>query len=316
MDEFTLYLYPEGGANSFHTTNTGNSEFRTVMARSPNPGGSPLSMRAKIVEVHHGKMMHQGKECFASLLVFEFRFQSALNSSRYRSVSIMLEFFDKEHKAWRNPVVVELSPDKQRRLNRTTVSKTVTKGMNATATAGVDIGGIDAGIKWEVQETKDVKYSARLTGTPCCSEGNSGEDNAVIWAMDENPSEGDGVPSFLQSAVLLKRSHQMPFTAKLRISSKVDWISAARRILPVATDKDKIIDPVTFAPGVSQVTCSTATGIMPDDLKSMDKLPVGTYFKVDLSEDDPSSPVEGTGSAPELNSDAKSTEAGKSVLVS
>jgi hypothetical protein len=59
------------------------------------------------------------------------------------------------------------------------VTRTVTKGINTRVKAGVEFAGLDTGIKWELQEAKDVKYSACLTSMSCCSEGKSREENAV-----------------------------------------------------------------------------------------------------------------------------------------
>jgi hypothetical protein len=61
---------------------------------------------------------------------------------------------------------------------------------------------------------------------------------------------------------------------------------------------------------VAWVISPTATSIKKDDLTSIEKLPVGTYFKVKLSEGEPPPPSDGATPAPELRPDAVGTEAG------
>jgi hypothetical protein len=112
----------------------------------------------------------------------------------------------------------------------------------------------------------------------------------VTWSIQENKNEAVGIPSFLQTSVLLKRSHSGSFYAKLRVTSQVDIRSATRRSLPITTDRDKIIDPVTFTPGKVQMKNTSVTGIKADDLSHMEKLPINEYFKVNNSDEDPLNP--------------------------
>jgi hypothetical protein len=112
---------------------------RTVFVRSPNES-SPLTMRISLVEVHHGKMVHDGENCEASLLVFELRFQSKVQERRYQSVMVTLEFFDKGGNNKRNPVVVELAPDRMHWLGKTTFDKTTKYGASLDIKAPACIG--------------------------------------------------------------------------------------------------------------------------------------------------------------------------------
>lgn len=156
---------------------------------------------------------------------------------------------------------------------------------------------MEAGVHWQVESTKPTKYRATLTGKNTWSPGHLGAENTAKWTFEENKDGEDGIPAFLQAAVLLRTHASRPFFAKLRVESSVDKVSAARRALPFTTDEDKIIDHVTFTPGEQQLSYSHITGIKPSDLENMEKLPVGKYFRVNMSEQDD---LLETGDSPEV----------------
>ncbi|RAH64364.1 uncharacterized protein BO66DRAFT_444048 [Aspergillus aculeatinus CBS 121060] len=276
---FTINLIPTGDENDFRTKNEDGEVFRAVMVSSPND--STLSMRGKIEEIHHGQMTHEGQSHPATLLLFDFRFQSEASRRRYCTAKIVLEFFDQGGVRSKDPIVVEMAPTMTKYLNRT--SRTRETKNSATASAQVGQGPFSSGLGfgWEVQETRTSNYSTRVSARPWHSDPSSANENAVIWSMEENGHKKDGVPSFLQTAVLIRRSGNRPFMAKLRVDSKVDFRSTARRIFPLTTDVDHIIDPVTLMPDTTQVRSSAVTGIREDDLQAMEKLPIAQYFCVD-----------------------------------
>lgn len=291
MAEFILDLVPQGDRNQYHTENTLGQDFRRTLLRTPNQA-APLSMKGRIAEVHHGNMLYEEETCAASLIVLEFRFQSELRDHRYKSVKVVLEFLDQAGHRDMDPEVIELAPDHSRFLNKNKVARNATKGFNLAGKAGIQGAGIEGGVQWTVQESYTKDYSARLIGLPTRSDGKtSGEDNSVAWSMEENEQKGDGVPSFLQTAVLLKHTNR-PFYGQLRVQSSVDWRAAARRVLGFSSDEDKIIDPVTFKPVAEtpQVRNNRVTGITKNQLASMEQLPVGSYFRVEAGEDDCSGP--------------------------
>jgi len=299
-DEWVVSLVPEGGTNAFHTLNDPGEDFRRTFARSTN-GKLPLSMKVKLIEAHHGQMVHEGKSYQASLLVFEIMFQSRIHDRRYVSADITLEFFDvgADRTKRGGPEVVDLAPNRAHWLHKTSYDRTSNRGISLSGKAGFDLAGLDANVHWDVEETKTVKSKAILTGLSDRSPNKEGGENAVRWSMRENDGEADGIPSFLQTAVLLKREHHEPFYAVLSIKSTVDFKSAASRVknqaLRVATDEDTAIDPVTFRPRELQVQHASSTGIKAGDLKHMEKLPIGKYFRVNLSEQDPLTGLEDMG---------------------
>ncbi|KAF2275929.1 uncharacterized protein EI97DRAFT_458927 [Westerdykella ornata] len=289
--DLTFDLIPEGGANSFHLLNDDDEVFRTIWAQTTN-NEAPLSVRVKLAEVHHGRMVHESKSYEATLLVFEIRFESVLQERRYKSAQVTFEFFDKEGKARRDPHVVKLAPENMHWLNKTTKDKTSSRETTVGARVGPEIAGAEANTRWTVEYTEPKKFKATLAGKPHFSKGRlyHQNHNAVTWTMQENQNEQDGIPSFLQTAVLLKRSHSGPFYAKLRIKSSVDFVARLRRAFPFTTDQDRRIDPVVFTPGSVQMRNSSITGMTDADLNHMHDLPLPNYFKVSLSEEDSLTP--------------------------
>ncbi|KAI1110438.1 hypothetical protein F5Y14DRAFT_363091 [Nemania sp. NC0429] len=283
MAEFVVELTPQGDAGTFHTSNLPDEDFRRVLAQTPN-NRSPLTTRIKLAEVHHGNMTHEGREYEATLLILEFRFQSRLQKNRYEAASVTLEFLDKVNpgKFNRNPMVHTLAPDRVHWLNKTTFDKS----SNFGATLGINPTWVEAGAHWEVQYTKPTKFKATLTGYADRTKDINGWDNAVTWTMEENQGETDGVPSFLQTAVLLRRSHSGPFSAQLRVDTRVNKISMGYRLRSTRTDKDKIIDPITIDPSVRQVQNNSVTGIGENELSHMEIVNIAQYLKVNLSEED------------------------------
>ncbi|KAI0870669.1 hypothetical protein GGS24DRAFT_504561 [Hypoxylon argillaceum] len=110
----------------------------------------------------------------------------------------------------------------------------------------------------------------------------SGPENAVTWTIEENTGQKDGIPSFLQAAVLLRRTTTKAFRVQLRVRSEVDWKSNAQRVLSLKSDVDKIIDPILLTPGTAQegVDNSYITGIKEEDLLALQNLPMANYYKI------------------------------------
>ncbi|KAJ8120880.1 hypothetical protein ONZ43_g2527 [Nemania bipapillata] len=233
-------------------------------------------------------MIHNGKECNATLLVFDIRFQSRLQKHRYKSATIKVQFSDREKDARYDPVVVGLAPKGRYSLNKTSYEETTTFGGSVGATAGAGIANSEASIHWDLERTKVAKFKTTLTGRSFISDGRySNEHNSVEWAMDENGDEQDGIPAFLQTAVLLSHRGSRPFQATLSVKSKVNDLAKARRVLSVGSDEDKIIEPVTI-PGHG-MNNNSVTGVRPEDLNRMETLPISNYFKINISEALPNS---------------------------
>ncbi|KAI1735425.1 hypothetical protein F4680DRAFT_452895 [Xylaria scruposa] len=276
--EFDVGLYPEGGSNSLHTLNPKDEQFRTILAATEKADESPLTMKVTIREVHHGRLKWERRSFEGTLLLFNVQLKSKAVSHRYRKASVTLEFYNPEGKMSHDPAVFKVapSPEEDRYLNRTEWSREKMVGANFDIKPSwADIGGSS-----ESKDTGPVNFSARLiTDTHWSDDKSSGPENAVTWSMEENTGQEDGIPSFLQAAVLLRRVTTKAFRVQLRVTSGVDWKSNARRLLRL---KSEVIDPILLTPGITQegVSNSYITGITNQDLLAMENLPMSNYYKV------------------------------------
>ncbi|CAK7209193.1 hypothetical protein SEUCBS140593_000412 [Sporothrix eucalyptigena] len=284
---FSVDLVAQGDDNAFRVQNLPGEDFRRVLAQTTSEK-SPLNMRINIVEIHHGTMVYEEEECPATLMIFEFRFQSRIHGHRYESVNVTLEFFDKGNNGRRDPLVTHLAPDRMHWLNKTTYDQRTKLATSAGLSGGSSgVASADVKVAWEMEQTRPLKFKATLTGSPTRSKGKLGDsENAVTWTMQENRDSADGVPSFLQTAVLLKRVTNAPFIANLCVNSSVDIKSASQRALSVTSDKDKKIDTVTITPEKVQIRSNKVSGLTAKDLESMDLIDLSKLFKVNLSEQD------------------------------
>lgn len=108
MMEWTLDLVPEGDVGGFKIPNLPGEDFRQVLVDTPNQL-SPLSTKIKLVELHHGRMVHDGAPFEATLLLLEMAFISSLQTRRYESVTVAMGFLDEGGVSRRHPAVVSLT---------------------------------------------------------------------------------------------------------------------------------------------------------------------------------------------------------------
>ncbi|KAK3490311.1 uncharacterized protein B0T23DRAFT_381500 [Neurospora hispaniola] len=297
-DEFTitrnLYEDPERSQGldrtSYHLKNPQGEVFRDTFAETPKKK-SKLSYSAKLIEIHHGEMELDGKSCQGTLIVFEFRFHSTSthSSTRYKAVRIDLEFQNGNGVAKKDPVVVRIAPDKQYYLNKTTREETRTCGVSVGTNLGpAGLAGAEASMNWELCTQSTRRFKATLTGESKFSSQKSVCRNAVRWSMAENSGAKDGIPTFLQAAVLLKRNNNEPFICQLSLESDANFGNKFLRLSDKFSDVDQVIDPVTLDPKIRQLQSNRLTRIQPEDLGQMQTIleRIDSYVKVSFSQPD------------------------------
>ena len=72
--------------------------------------------------------------------------------------------------------------------------------------------------------------------------GEYGKDNCVIWSLEEDEHEKQGIPSFLRGAILVRRKDDVPFCFSIRVETMVDTGGKIRRMLGL--EKSDPVDPV------------------------------------------------------------------------
>ncbi|KAK3320806.1 hypothetical protein B0T19DRAFT_403426 [Cercophora scortea] len=258
----------------FRTSNEKGQKFR------PNPvdRGNQLATRVDIVGITHGKFAKTTDS--ATLLVFELRFL-ATGGRRFKRATVMVRFEDAEGVSARDPVVHAITPRDRWALNQTTRVRDVKWSANAgvNANAGVGLLGLggEAGVQWEMAETKTrIDYTALTGEKRVMRPGWTGEANTVIWTLEENTDKSDGIPTFLRAAVLLRRRPEAataPFSFTVKVKTDVDFIGTIKTLFGL--ERKDPIDPVEIDPArFPEAFRATIQSLDPTvhDLNKMDRL--------------------------------------------
>jgi hypothetical protein len=276
MGDLEIILLPEGEEESgFRTKNPPGKNFRNVMIDR----GEALILRASIVGITHGTLAPDGDP--ATLLIFEFRFVSMKSSRRFISSTITLQFADASGDPELHPEVYRIAPEGSFALNKTTTVKKIKQSANAGLTAGFTFAGGNAGYTWEMEETKNREHWTRLSGVKKLFREYGG-DNAVIWSIEENKNEKDGIPSFLRTAVLIRREDDVPFTFTVNVRTEVDFISELRTLF--GREKVDEVDPVEVDSDVDPKALKVES-LDPEkvDLTKMGELNLGNHADVTIA---------------------------------
>lgn len=269
--DFSINLLHIGDAGSaFRTQNSpGEYQRRNMVDRGC---GSEFCVQGNLTKVIHGKFLPGGGP--ATIIVMEFRFLSFESARRFRKATIELLFadcIDSKPKGSRDPEVVRIAPMDKNLLNKIQEDRVLSREINLSGGAGfgnyVNIGG---GIHEGVSKSFKIESGASVDGAMRMEGRNKGTKNQATWNLLENSTIGDGIPSFLRSAILLKRKNDDPFIATIKIEAKVDrWHSLGSTIQNMLgkTPKD---DPIIFDPGLKPVEEDIPTGMEIENLSAFD----------------------------------------------
>lgn len=281
------------GVISCCAVNPKGADFRPTLAQTQNKN-SDLSYTANVTEIHHGKMKLQGqsKSVPATLIILEFSFHNKCQSTskRYTSVQIDMLFRNAKGDGRNDPEVLGIAPEGSYYLNQTTKQTNTTLGGALGANVGLGaLAGVEVGVTLEISKERTKEYQAKLTGATRLTSPNSIWKKAAQWSMYENNEKKDGIPTLLQTAVLLRRRNDDPFKCQLELTSRVNINQKIVRFTDMftgASDEDKNIDPITIHPKRKQLDNSRATGIQSVDLEHMETLreKIGSYCKVSFSQ--------------------------------
>ncbi|KAJ9130649.1 hypothetical protein NKR23_g12099 [Pleurostoma richardsiae] len=179
----------------------------------------------------------------ATALVFTFQVDVAKVHRRIRRASFTFKFRSAAPNR-PGPTVRSMAPQGRAVLQPTSQDVSVTRSCDAKAEAGPAGLALGGSLKWEkvVQET--AKDEARLIGSPFCDE--FGDQIGASWVLQENASARTGVPSRLQTAVLLERPDDGDFLCDFTMDLEADWRMDMRHLF-TRVPKD---DPVLFRPSL------------------------------------------------------------------
>jgi hypothetical protein len=232
-----IYLLPtEGdGFDSYKTANPSSQISRPLITNYKK--SQALRFRASLVGVVHGTMSTGDP---ASLIVTEFRFESGDAARRFKSATIEYVFQSEDETSDElRPEIYNIAPSGAWSIDPldtpdTLASTTVTSiesppspGLPQPRVARRESIDSMATIKhaprfrWALRQTQDGREHATLVGLTRTREEYGGK-NIATWVLRENRSTMSGIPTVLQTAVLLRRCSNDDFVATLNIQAEVD----------------------------------------------------------------------------------------------
>ena len=234
---FEIGLF-SGGSNEagYHNENITEDE---IQRRYLIQRGSDLLVKGRLVDVIHGTLKPGGTP--ATLIVTKFNFLGSTASRRFRWAKITWEFYDAGQKEGYDPQVETISLDGQFSMNEKEVEQSTTVSGNTAVQGGAFGASVSLGGAWERTQSLSKVDRITLVGSSIFGRGNSGEPNGAMWILNENKSQGDGIPDTITTAVLLKRKPNRRFVGTVQVKARVDLSYA----LFGKKSKD---DPVNFDP--------------------------------------------------------------------
>jgi hypothetical protein len=251
------------GSNKYHDTRFMDENIRK----------SGLTVQGDLAQIIHGTMVKGGSP--ATLIVFQFAFVPRGNHQRFKKAEISVEFSaGNVHSITPKQTWTTMRSEKQSEL-----SHSVSPGLEAA----FGPGKATMGYTWQLKESQKTESHSTVVGiTQQLGQAGSStkkRTNTALWGLYENPETKSGIPSFLQTAVLLEceRSEAVPSgqrsSAKITISGEVDnsewvkdkWKSMTKKMSGESTKGEHVIFDKELNLGGIQ------------DTHNMTKVPLDTY---------------------------------------
>lgn len=255
-EELDILLQVPGdhGADFRHQNNGDEIEREVVIDR-----GEDLFVGCELLPVIHGQMDPSTKTP-ASLVVFDFRFQSNRRKKRFLKAHITVVFADEQfpgHPSF-DPVVKEISfapsgGNGRHSVFPTTRKQEVKRAVNLSG-GGSEFGvNVTGGASYEVNETVEKRDSAILEARKRVLGRGMGSKNAAEWVLLEKNLKQDGIPTFMRVAIILKRpesNESRRFKATISVDAKLALGPRIADIWSVlGMTNVPPVDPVIFDPG-------------------------------------------------------------------
>ncbi|RDW68221.1 hypothetical protein BP5796_08878 [Coleophoma crateriformis] len=224
--------------SAYHIRNNPANRFQRETVTDQTKGA--IQVRCKSREVVHGCLDASTGE-LGTLLVYDFTFNAAKLGRRIVSADITLNF-SASIPGMASPTVHSFAPSGRCVLQPTSRDESSTQGTDISANAGQLGITIGTAWKWEKTITQTTSDATELRVFTKCNE--FGDEVGVNWVLHENRTVKSGIPSFLRTAILLKREDVQEFEATINVVAEPDWKSQLRRLFG-SKDED---EPILFNP--------------------------------------------------------------------
>ncbi|KAI0465891.1 hypothetical protein F4859DRAFT_507736 [Xylaria cf. heliscus] len=186
-----------------------------------NISGGEFTVQCDLAQVIHGTTVEGGTP--ATLMVFQFAFVPRGNRRRFEEAEVTISFSaGNVHSITPNKRHATLLSQKQRELSHS---------VNPSLEAAFGPAKATAGYTWELKETSVIERYSSIVGIIQQQGQNASttraRKNTVFWGFYENTATSSGIPSFIQTAVLVKREATSAepagekFSADITIHGKV-----------------------------------------------------------------------------------------------
>ncbi|RGP73712.1 intracellular serine protease [Fusarium longipes] len=202
--------------------------------------GHGVQITCNLIDVVHGAISADSNY-WATILVFQFRFDPEKKTRRISEATIELVFDTMEAKG-SIPEVDSLSFNGHHSYSPSMQSVTHVKGGEGSIGASF-AATASASYKWEKSVGREVAYAATISGNKLMVD-DIGPLRKAKWILLENDDQKKGVPGSVQVAVRVKRLDEAVFSCHVNLTCKAD-IKTAMRDFFGGLPKD---DPVLLNP--------------------------------------------------------------------
>ncbi|KAH0613415.1 uncharacterized protein H6S33_005301 [Morchella sextelata] len=244
LPRFDVDLEPVGDTNSvFRYQNAPGEIQRSIIVDRHTSVRSDLSIQGSLETVIHGNYLSNGPK--ATLIIARFQFMGSKPSRKFCSANISFKFRDEEGSLKFS--VDKIAPSGQYCLNPSSSQEEskIGVGLNAGVNA---IGGTAGGqTTYEITKSIERQDSGSFYGVSKTEGRNYGPKNAAKWSMSQNEAQKNGIPTALRLAILLKRQHDGPFFADIKVNAQVDILYNLECRMHNLSSSNKI-HPILFDP--------------------------------------------------------------------
>ncbi|EFQ29550.1 hypothetical protein CGRA01v4_14826 [Colletotrichum graminicola] len=230
----------EGGSegSGFHIKNNPQDPYQRseVIQRT----GHGVDIRCALIDAVHGAMSAES-DFWATLLVFQFRFDPQKRARRVSGATIELRFdvSDAKHGF---PEVEAVSFDGNYSFLPSKQSETMTKGGEGGVGANF-AAEINASAKWEKTIARETTDATTINGGKLVV-NNMPPNRIAKWTLLENKTLKTGVPASIRVAVRVKRRDEAIFTCIPKLECKADvWTSMGSFFNRVPEDDPLYLKP-------------------------------------------------------------------------
>jgi hypothetical protein len=179
-------------------------ELTETSARAVSNNVGRSGVRGDVIYLQHGK--YKGKP--ATLLAFKFQFQFEQNSTnRFSRAEIRVAFDSSGSNASPDsrPAVRHFAPAL---ICGPSSTGQITKSISVSPSITTPTSPVQVGVEIPMTRSTTVPrdFQMKIIGEPWASDEDAEDDDMVIWRVDENYAQADGIPRDVKTAVLVQHT--------------------------------------------------------------------------------------------------------------